>query len=66
MIAAGGRRQPSRSTPRRSPRRRKSGKAFKTVIGDLAFDKKGDITRPDYVMYTWKKGADGKITYVQN
>lgn len=44
----------------------KSGKAWKTVIGDLAFDKKGDITRIDYVMYTWKKQADGNITYVQN
>ena len=44
----------------------RGGKAYKTVIGDIAFDKKGDITRPDYVMYTWKKGADGKITYVQN
>lgn len=43
-----------------------SGKPFKTVIGDIAFDKKGDITRLDYVMYTWKKQADGKITYVQN
>ncbi len=44
----------------------RSGKKFKTVIGELGFDKKGDITRPDYVVYTWKKGADGKITYVQN
>ena len=44
----------------------KNGKTWATVIGGLAFDKKGDITRPDYVMYTWKKGADGKITYVQN
>ena len=44
----------------------RGGKTFKTVIGDLTYDKKGDITRPDYVMYTWKKGADGKITYVQN
>jgi branched-chain amino acid transport system substrate-binding protein len=42
------------------------GPAVKTVIGDLAFDKKGDITRPDYTVYTWKKGADGKITYVEN
>ncbi|AMJ60485.1 branched-chain amino acid ABC transporter substrate-binding protein [Bosea sp. PAMC 26642] len=40
--------------------------AVKTVIGDIAFDKKGDITRPDYTMYTWKKGADGKITYIEN
>ncbi|MCA0399691.1 MAG: branched-chain amino acid ABC transporter substrate-binding protein [Proteobacteria bacterium] len=43
-----------------------SGMKFKTVIGELSFDKKGDITRPDYVMYTWKKGADGKITYIEN
>ena len=43
-----------------------SGKTFKTVIGDLSFDKKGDITRPDYVMYVWKKGQDGKIDYSGN
>ena len=43
-----------------------SGKPFKTVIGDLSYDKKGDITRPDYVMYVWKKGADGKIDYSGN
>jgi branched-chain amino acid transport system substrate-binding protein len=43
-----------------------SGKTFKTVIGDLSFDKKGDITRPDYVMYVWKKGSDGKIDYSGN
>ena len=43
----------------------KSGKKFKTVIGEMSFDKKGDITRPDYVVYVWKKGADGKITYTE-
>jgi branched-chain amino acid transport system substrate-binding protein len=43
-----------------------SGKTFKTVIGDQSFDKKGDITRPDYVVYVWKKGADGKIDYTGN
>jgi branched-chain amino acid transport system substrate-binding protein len=42
------------------------GKTFKTVIGDIGYNAKGDITRPDYVMYTWKKNKDGKITYVQN
>jgi branched-chain amino acid transport system substrate-binding protein len=41
----------------------KSGQKFKTVIGEMSFDSKGDITRPDYVVYVWKKGADGKITY---
>jgi branched-chain amino acid transport system substrate-binding protein len=39
---------------------------FKTVIGDLGYDEKGDITRADYVMYTWQKGADGKYTYLEN
>jgi branched-chain amino acid transport system substrate-binding protein len=41
-----------------------SGKAFKTVIGEISYDKKGDITRPDYTMYVWKKVGD-KTTYVE-
>lgn len=43
----------------------KSGKVWKTVIGDLAYDAKGDVTRIDYVMYVWKKQPDGSIDYVQ-
>ena len=43
----------------------RNGKPWSTVIGPIAFDAKGDITRPDYVLYTWKK-VDGKVTYVQN
>ncbi len=43
-----------------------SGKVFKTVIGDISYDKKGDITRSDYVVYTWKKGPDGKVSYFEN
>ena len=38
---------------------------FKTVIGDIGFDSKGDITRPDYTMYQWKKGDDGKYSYFE-
>ena len=41
----------------------RSGMMFSTVIGDITYDKKGDITRLDYVMYVWKKNAQGKITY---
>ena len=41
------------------------GKPFHTVIGDIAYDKKGDRTNVDYVWYVWEKGADGKITYHQ-
>jgi branched-chain amino acid transport system substrate-binding protein len=52
--------------PKKLAEEMKKGVAFKTVIGDITYDKKGDITRPDYVVYTWKKGADGKITYIEN
>jgi hypothetical protein len=37
------------------PQQIKSGMKFKTVIGDLSYDKKGDVTRLDYVIYVWKK-----------
>jgi branched-chain amino acid transport system substrate-binding protein len=50
-----------------------SGKSFNTVLGDLSYDKKGDVTgytvagkkKDRYVLYIWKKGPDGKITYVE-
>jgi branched-chain amino acid transport system substrate-binding protein len=44
----------------------RTGKTYKTAIGDLSFDSKGDVTRIDYVMYTWKTQPDGTITYIQN
>ena len=50
--------------PKKVAETMKSGMVFKTVIGDLSYDKKGDITRPDYTMYVWKKQGD-KITYVE-
>ncbi|MDP4025974.1 branched-chain amino acid ABC transporter substrate-binding protein [Methylobacterium sp. NEAU 140] len=42
------------------------GKPIQTVVGQISYDKKGDITKPDYVMYEWKKGPDGKIDYTGN
>jgi len=42
-----------------------SGMKFKTAIGDISYNKKGDITRLDYVVYVWKKDDSGKITYVE-
>ncbi|MCJ9752151.1 branched-chain amino acid ABC transporter substrate-binding protein [Neorhizobium sp. BETTINA12A] len=36
---------------------------FKTVLGDIAFDAKGDPKIPGYIMYEWKKGPDGKYSY---
>jgi branched-chain amino acid transport system substrate-binding protein len=53
-----------------------SGKVFDTVAGGISFDKKGDVAgdgyivdgakKDRYVLYTWKKGPDGKIDYVEN
>jgi branched-chain amino acid transport system substrate-binding protein len=50
-----------------------SGKVFTTVLGDLSYDAKGDVTgytvagkkKDRYVLYIWQKGPDGKITYVE-
>ena len=42
-----------------------SGMAFKTVLGDIAYDAKGDRTTMDFVWYVWAKNADGKLTYHQ-
>ena len=42
-----------------------SGMTFKTVIGDISYDQKGDRTNLDFVWYVWKKGDDGKITFHQ-
>ena len=35
----------------------KSGGPWDTVLGKIAFDKKGDVTESDYVMYLWHKGS---------
>jgi branched-chain amino acid transport system substrate-binding protein len=50
-----------------------SGKVFQTVLGELSFDGKGDVTgytvggrkKDQYVLYVWTRRADGKITFVE-
>src|SRR6202049_4203358 len=50
-----------------------SGRAFDTVLGDVSFAKQGDVTgytvagktKDRYVLYIWKKGTDGRITYFE-
>ena len=42
-----------------------SGMKFKTVVGELSYNRNGDITRYDYVMYEWKPDAGGKLTYTE-
>ncbi len=38
-----------------------SGVPFKTVLGALSYDSKGDRIEPDYRVFVWKKGIDGKM-----
>ena len=42
-----------------------SGMKFRTALGELSFDRKGDITRSDYTVYVWKKDSTGRMTYVE-
>ncbi|MDP2697862.1 branched-chain amino acid ABC transporter substrate-binding protein [Thalassospira sp.] len=35
----------------------KSGDSFDTVLGSIAFDAKGDVAAPGYVIYKWEGGA---------
>ena len=51
--------------PKKVAEKMHSGMKFKTVLGDLSYDKKGDITKLDYVMYIWKKNPQGKVTYFE-
>jgi branched-chain amino acid transport system substrate-binding protein len=51
--------------PKKVAEKMHSGMTFQTVLGPYAYDKKGDITKLDYVMYIWKKDPSGKITYVE-
>jgi len=38
-----------------------SGRSFDTVIGQIKFDKKGDILDPAFVFYRWKDGSYAEI-----
>lgn len=51
-----------------------SGRVFHTVLGDVSFDNKGDVTgytvgdkhKDGYVLYVWKRARDGRITYFED
>ncbi|WP_029003909.1 branched-chain amino acid ABC transporter substrate-binding protein [Azorhizobium doebereinerae] len=38
-----------------------SGATFNTVLGPLSYDKKGDLTKLDYVVYVWKDGGYSEL-----
>ena len=42
-----------------------SGATFDTVLGPLSYDAKGDRKDADFVVFIWKKAADGKLIYEQ-
>ncbi len=39
------------------------GRPFKTVIGEVAFDAKGDLAAPDYTVLTWRRGPTGRVGF---
>jgi branched-chain amino acid transport system substrate-binding protein len=43
--------------PRRIAALLKSGGPWQSVLGDIAFTAKGDVTVPDYVFYVWRNGS---------
>ncbi|HEY4252498.1 MAG TPA: branched-chain amino acid ABC transporter substrate-binding protein [Roseomonas sp.] len=43
--------------PRRIAALLKSGGPWQTVLGEIGFDAKGDVTAPDYVFYVWRNGS---------
>lgn len=36
------------------------GGTYKSIIGELTFDQKGDVKNPEYVWYIWKNGKYGE------
>lgn len=44
----------------------KDGTAWKTVVGDISYNAKGDIVKPNFVMFAVKKKPDGKFDSVEN
>ena len=47
--------------PRRIAEALKAQGPWQTVLGPISFDRKGDVTVPDYVFYVWKNGSYSEI-----
>ena len=43
----------------------RSGTTYKTVIGEISFDKQGDRSRSDYTIFTWKKSGEKLVFSTQ-
>ena len=40
-----------------------AGHTVETVLGPIVFDKKGDRTDSGYIVYEWRRSAEGKLSY---
>lgn len=40
-----------------------SGRSFKTVLGTLKYDAKGDVTTPDYTIFVWKRDDENQLVF---
>jgi len=47
--------------PRRIADAMKAQGPWRTVLGEISFDRKGDVTVPDYVFYVWKNGGHSRL-----
>jgi branched-chain amino acid transport system substrate-binding protein len=41
------------------------GRPFQTVLGPVVFNKKGDSTTTKYLVYSWRKDANGQMVYAE-
>ncbi|WP_458093495.1 branched-chain amino acid ABC transporter substrate-binding protein [Roseomonas sp. WA12] len=48
--------------PRRVADAIKANGPWQTVLGPIGFDRKGDVTVPDYVFYVWKNGTYSEMS----
>jgi branched-chain amino acid transport system substrate-binding protein len=47
--------------PRRIAAAMKANGPWATVLGDISFTEKGDVTVPDYVFYVWRNGSYAEL-----
>lgn len=65
IVAAAIEKTGSADDPQKVAETIRSGGPWATALGEIGYDGKGDIDRPDYVIYEWRKGDDGKPTYFE-
>ncbi|KAB0680101.1 branched-chain amino acid ABC transporter substrate-binding protein [Aureimonas leprariae] len=65
QIIAEGIKRAGSADPQAAASKLRDGEPVSTVIGNIAYDSKGDRKDADYTMYVWKPNAEGKITYAE-